>query len=52
MVHSVKVEYVEAIRVWYGRVGKRAMGLLLDVFVQVCGYGRKHALSLRSRPHQ
>lgn len=52
MVQQSKKEYLEAIRSRYRRVGKRAKGLILDEFVRVCGYGRKHAISLLNRPRR
>lgn len=42
--------YLEAIRARYRRAGKKNKTIILNEFCAVCGYHRKYALRLLSRP--
>jgi len=44
------MEYLDKIRTRYHKCGKRAKKAILDEFCRVCGYSRKHAISLLNKP--
>jgi hypothetical protein len=50
MSHYSKREYLAAIWSRYRRVGRRFKSKILDEFCAVCGYSRKYAIRLLSRP--
>ena len=43
--------YLVAIRERYKKANRREKKLILDEFCQVCGYNRKHAISIINHPH-
>lgn len=47
---EAKKEYLMAIRARYEKAGKSGKGAILNEFCEICGYSRKYAIRILSRP--